>query len=68
MPKTVAIDDNVHDIILVKRIELRKKYNITLKISYMVNSILKRHVNDIEEILREQLNNVDDKQTGILQK
>lgn len=55
MPKTVIIDDDVHTAILDEKSRIKKKYDIDLKISYIVSSVLRSHIYKIEKILIDEL-------------
>ena len=55
MSKTVVVDEDVHALIIDKQAEIREKYNINLKISYMVGSILKRCIHEMEDLLKKEI-------------
>lgn len=44
MVKSLIIEDNIHELIIEKQAELKKKYNVDIKISSIVESILMKEV------------------------
>lgn len=55
MSKTVHIDDDVHMLITQKQSEIKEKYNVSLKLSYMVSSIIREYVHDMDDILKKEI-------------
>lgn len=51
MSKTVQIEDNIHNMIIDKRKEIKERYKVELKISDIVNKILENNIQnyDIKE-------------------
>lgn len=60
--KTIAIPEDVHQTISQVQLNIRKKYGINLKLSYIVTSVLKRYAESMEDILREGFSNVKNKE------
>lgn len=69
MTKTVAIDDDVHMLVYEKQLDIKKRYGINLKISFIINSILRNYIDKLEEILKDELCNTSPniKNVGIIQ-
>lgn len=63
--KTIAIPEDVHQTISQVQLNIRKKYGINLKLSYIVTSVLKRYAENMEDILREGFSNVTKEKVGI---
>jgi hypothetical protein len=55
MSKTVHIDDDAHTLVTEKQSEIKEKYNVSLKLSYMVSSIIKEYVHGMEDILKKEI-------------
>lgn len=50
MPKTVGISDDMHTLVREKKLELFKKYKITVKIADIVNAAIKNCVDNIDSV------------------
>lgn len=50
MPKTVAISDDAHNLITEKKLELFKKYRITVKIADIVDAAIKHGINNVDSV------------------
>jgi hypothetical protein len=58
MSKTVHIDDDAHTLVTKKQSEIKKKYNVSLKLSYMVSSIIREYVHGMEDILKKEIGKI----------
>ncbi len=64
--KTIAIPEDVHQIISEVQLDIRKKHGINLKLSYIVTSVLKKYARNMEDILKEGFRNTgEDKAVGV---
>lgn len=50
MPKTVAISDDTHTLISEKKLELFKKYRITIKISDITDAAIKNGIANVDSV------------------
>jgi hypothetical protein len=50
MPKTVGISDSMHTLVGEKKLELFKKYKITVKIADIVNAAIKSGIDNVDEV------------------
>lgn len=67
MTKTVVIDDDAHALIIERQNAIKEKYNINLKISYMVSSILKCYIDQMEEILKRDIGGVSNEKKDLME-
>lgn len=63
--KTIAIPEDVHQTITEVQLDIRKKYGISLKLSYIVTAILKKYARTMEDILKEGFNEQSDQEEDI---
>jgi hypothetical protein len=50
MPKTVALTDDTHTLITEKKLELFRKYRITVKIADIVDAAIKYGINNVDSV------------------
>ena len=48
MSKTILVEEDVHEMIINKRKEMKEKHKVELRISDIVNTVLKNNVNNYE--------------------
>lgn len=51
MSKTASIPDDVHDLIIDKQMELKKKYRIYVKISDIIAVIIRNNIHNVGKYL-----------------
>ena len=50
MPKTVAISDDVHILIIEKQLELFKKYRVSVKIADLTEAAIKHGIENVDKV------------------
>jgi hypothetical protein len=50
MPRTVGISDSMHTLVREKKLELFKKYKITVKIADIVDAAIKNGINSVDSV------------------
>ena len=48
MSKTVLIEDDTHELITNKQKELKDKYGIDIRLAFIINNILKQHIQEYD--------------------
>jgi len=48
MSKTVLIENDTHELIVNKQKEMKEKYEVDIKLSSIVDNVLKRHIREYD--------------------